>query len=146
MTNSRVLAVLFLSSFLAGCGPSQPAPVWNSKGNLEDEANCTATAMVYLTNYQNLPKGLSTQFKDAQKAYGSWITTYNEYAKTCEREMGGGPLAKAQSCITKKMGNGLDYKFGYDYLRLFIGYDKLLKSGRMSKMDLEMTLFTCAKL
>lgn len=119
--------------------------IWKSS-NLEDEATCTSAAMVYLNNYKNLPQGLVSSFQNAQKAYGGWITTYNEHAAACNREMGNVPLKEMQSCIIKKMGNGIDYQFGYSYLRQLIGYDTLLKSGRMSKMDLEMQFLTCVEL
>ncbi len=119
--------------------------VWNSKGNLEDEAHCSAAAMVYLSNYKALPKAYTVSFQNAQQSYGKWITNYNTNATACEREVGNVPLKDLQICITKKMGRGSDYQFGYSYLRYFIGYDKQLKSGRMSKSDLETTLFPCAK-
>jgi len=117
--------------------------IWNSKGQLDKEANCMASAMVYLQRFNSLPAAHTTSFRSAQKAYGPWLTSYTQHGEVCEREVKSSALKDQQSCIIRRMGNGRDYQFSYEVTRLWRGYSELLRSGRLSTKDLEMQLIAC---
>lgn len=119
--------------------------IWNSNGNLVEEANCFATAAVYKNTYNTLPSGHINLFNKASRTYGSLINEYYSTADACGQGSARKTLFELQPCIIKKMGKGNDYIFAYETARITAGYTRLLSNNNIKRIDLEANLGVCHK-